>query len=481
MIASRVNETVKRPKVENDAKAIRGRYGESGYIYVTVRVVRVFSETPGLVRITFEIDEGEQFRVGHVRVRGNTRTKDKVVRRALSLFPPADLWDLTEAKEAERRLVDTRMFSSARIYPTGSQPGVRDAVIDVVESEKAGDFLVGVGVTSDSGVVGNIVLELKNFDLFDWPRSAAEFFKFRSFVGAGQTLRLELQPGTEVTRARIDFVEPYLFDKPIRYDHSIFLFERERDGYTEQRVGTTVSFGKRFEHGLLRFWSSELSFKLEDVDVKDVDLFAARDIKDVKGSSTLTSVKGTLVRDRTDNRFLPTTGDRFRVAYEQYGALGGDYAFGELTSGYSRFFTLHTDLRERKHVLEMRAEAGSILGEAPVFERFYAGGNGSIRGFDYRGIGPREGLDNNNVGGDYLILLGTEYSFPMIGENLRGLLFLDSGTAGGGRFRAGLGVGIRFTLDILGPVPFEFDLAAPVSSDDEDDTQVFSFMVGKIF
>ena len=481
LIASRAGETVKRRQVDVDARLIRSRYWELGYIYATVQPIRVFSETPGFVRITMEIEEGEQYRVGRVVVRGNARTKDKVVRRALNLYPPDDLFDLNEAKEAERRLLDTRIFSSARVLPVGNEPEVRDVVIDVEEAEKSGDFLFGAGVTSNSGLVGTVVLDLKNFDLFDWPRSWGELFRFRSFFGAGQHLRLELQPGTDVSRFRVDFTEPYLFDRPIRFDTSLFLFERGRDGYDEERVGGTVSIGKRFERGWLRGWSGELALRVENVTVGDVDLFAAREIRDDEGSSFLTSLKMTMVSDRTDNRFLPTTGDRFRISYEQFGLLGGEHTFGKLTAGYRWYKTLRTDLLERKTVLMLSAEGGAIIGDAPIFERFYAGGTGSIRGFEFRGVGERNGIDDNNIGGDYLILVGAEYGFPLYGDNIRGHVFVDSGTAGSGTLRAALGVGVRLTLDVFGPLPLELNLAVPASSDSDDDEQIFSFVVGRLF
>ena len=481
LLTSRVGETVKRPQVDEDVKAVQERYGSLGYIDARVRAVRVFSDKPGLVRITIEITEGEQFRVGRVAVRGNARTKDKVVRRALNLYPPDDLFNLTEAKEAEKRLTDTRIFSSARVLPVGDAPGVRDAVIDVVEAEKAGDFLFGVGVTSNSGLVGSIVLDLQNFDLFDRPRSWAEFFKLRSFFGGGQRLRIELQPGTDVSRFRIDFTEPYLFDKPLRFDASIYLFERGRDGYQEGRIGHSTSLGKRFERGRLQGWTGEIAFRSEIITVDDVDLFASSEIRDDKGNNLLTGVKASLVRDRTDNRFVPTKGDRLRLSYEQIGLLGGDHNFGKFTTGYNWYKTLAVDRRERKKVLQLRAEGGAIVGDAPVFERFYAGGTGSIRGFEFRGIGERDGLDDNNVGGDYLLLMGAEYSYPLYGDNLRGHVFLDTGTAGAGAYRAAVGTGVRLTINLFGPLPLEFNVAFPLASGDGDDEQVFSFLVGSIF
>ncbi len=481
MTKSRVGEIVKRPQVDADVKAIQDRYGELGYIYARVRSTRVFSDAPGLVRLTIDIEEGEQFRVGRVAVRGNARTRDKVVRRALNLFPPDDLFNLTEAREAEKRLVETRIFSSARVLPVGDQPGVRDAVIDVVEAEKAGDFLFGLGVTSNSGLVGSVVLDLQNFDIFDTPRSWSEFFKLRSFYGGGQRMRIELQPGSQVNRFRIDFTEPYLFDKPIRYDTSLFLFERGRDGYHENRLGTTSSLGKRFESGPMQGWSGEIAFRSELVEIDNIDIFSAHEIREDKGSNLINGVKGTLVRDRTDNRFVPSAGDRLRISYEQVGLLGGDHQFGRLGLGYNWYKTLSVDRQERKRVLSLRGEGGIIIGDAPVFERFYAGGIGSVRGFAYRGIGERSGLDDNNIGGDYLLLAGAEYSYPLYGENLRGHVFLETGTAGSGAYRAAVGTGVRFTINVFGPLPLEFNLAMPVAKGDGDDEQIFSFTIGSLF
>ncbi len=480
-IASRVSDTVKRPKIESDARLIRDKYGAIGHIHATVRVMRVFSDDPGLVRLTFHIEEGEQFRVGRIAVRGNTRTKDKVIRRALDLYPPDDLLDLTAARHAEKQLMQTRIFSSARVYPVGDQPGVRDVVMDIQETERLGDFIFGVGVTSNSGLVGTVTLDLRNFDLYDPPTSWEELYKFRSFFGAGQRMRLELQPGTAVSRFRLDFTEPYFLDKPIRFDYSAYLFSRGRDGYNEGRVGTTVSFGKRFERGRWRGWSSELALRVEDVRVDNLRVFTARQIREDEGSNLITSLKSSMVRDRTDNRYRPSSGDRLRISYEQFGVLGGEHTFVKLNASYRWYQTLRTDARDRKHVLQLRSEGGVVLGDAPVFERYYAGGTGSIRGFEFRGVGQREGIDDNNIGGDFLVLLGAEYSYPLYGDNVRGHVFVDSGTVDSEVYRVSIGFGVRLTLNIFGPIPLEFNIAAPVLSDTDDKEQVFSFVVGGLF
>lgn len=478
MITTAPDEVVKRKVVADDAHAIQDHYGELGYIYAVVRPVRVFSNEPKLVRVTFEIQEGEQYHVGRVVVRGNARTRDKVVRRALNLYPPDDLFNLTEARAAENRLRDTRIFSSARVYPVGDAPGVRDVVMDVEESAKAGDFLFGFGVTSNSGLVGSVVLDLANFDITDTPRSWKELVKMRSFFGGGQRFRLEAQPGTNLQRYRIDFTEPYFTDRPIRFDTSLYLFERSRDAWREGRRGMTASWGKRFSRGLFAGWSGEISFRLESVNIDGLDPLTASEITTDKGANLLAGVKGSLVRDRTDNRYVPSTGDRLRVSYEQ---VGGDHTFGKFVASYNWYTTLWTDALNRKGVLRFRGEGGAIVGEPPVFERFYAGGTGSVRGFDFRGIGEYEGLRHDNVGGDTLMLLSAEYSYPLFGENVRGHVFMDSGTAGSGAYRVAVGTGIRLTINLIGPLPLEFNIAAPITSEEDDDKQVFSFLIGSLF
>jgi outer membrane protein insertion porin family len=165
--------------------------------------------------------------------------------------------------------------------------------------------------------------------------------------------------------------------------------------------------------------------------------------------------------------------------------MGGDYSFSKFTGDYTRHFTITTDDEGRSSVLSLHANAGQAFGDTPVFERFYAGGIGSFRGFDFRGISPRQGLRHNRVGGDFMLLTGGEYSFPLVAKAVRGVAFLDMGTVerdfGISSWRAAVGVGVRLTLDIFGTVPMEFDVAFPVAKEDEDNERIFSFFIGLPF
>ncbi len=486
MMKTQPEGVIKQADLDADVEAVQTAYGEQGHIYSIVQAGRVFSTTPGYVIITIGISEGERVEVGRIVVRGNENTQDKVVRRALDLFP-GDTFNLSLARAAEDRLRATRIFDRVSVTPVGSGPGVRDILLFVNETESTNDLVFGMGVTSNSGLVGSILLDIKNFDIFDTPRTFSELIKFRAFRGAGQRLRLELQPGTELNRFRIDFTEPYLFDKPLRFDLSLYLFSRAREGYDEQRTGSSVSLGKRLIDGLgprswFKDWYGELSFRAENVDVDNADIFTDKSIREVRGSTVLTSVRGTLVRDRTDNRFLPTRGDRWTMSYEQF---LGDFNFGKLRANYARHLTLSTDRQGRNSVLSLRTSAGIILGDSPVFENFYAGGLGSIRGFGFRGVGPRGGISDDPIGGEFLLTASAEYSFPLAGELLRGVVFTDMGTVEEKleltSWRVSVGFGVRLTIELFGPVPIEIDIAAPLIRDADDEERIFSFFIGGTF
>lgn len=471
-------------KVEADVKAARDAYWAGGYVDAEVRSEWVYAQEPGLVDLTLNVVEGGQYRMGRVIVRGNERTQDKVVRRELNFFPD-DLYDRTATEKAVSRLRETRLFSDAKITPVGEEPAVRDALVEVTEMDTT-QLLFGVGVTSNSGLVGNVSIENRNFDIFDWPRDFNEFFKGRSFRGAGQSLRLNLEPGTEVNRFRIDFREPYLLDQPVGYNLGAYFFERDYDEYDLQRVGITTGIDHRFREGLLRDWAVGAAFKVEGVELDDTNIFTAEEIRVDRGDHLLTSIRGSLVRNTADSLFLPTRGNRLTLAWEQFGALGGDYTFSKASADFSQFFTLYTDTLDRKHVLALTGTAGRIFGDSAVFERYYGGGIGSIRGFDFRGVSPRGGFnDRDRVGGEFQLLANAEYSFPLIGKTLRGVAFLDMGTVERDveitTWRASLGLGARLYINFFGPVPLTFDFAWPMSSDDDDDTRVFSFALGTTF
>jgi len=467
-------------KAEYDRDEIVKAYREAGFINVDVESIRQFTANNKIIA-HFDIKEGERFRIGQVNISGNTVTQDKVVRRVLDEkeFKPGEWYNAHIAQgngegELEKDIKANVYTETATITPVGEKPGQKDAEVRVTEG-KTGSILFGAGVSSNDGLIGQVIYEQRNFDIKKWPKDWRKFFSEDAFKGAGQRLRIVAEPGTRVSRYSISWTEPYLKDKPVSMTLAGSTWERERESYDEQREKGYLGFTHRLKEGRYR----TLAFRFENVAVKNVEDDAPKEVRDVKGNNLLGGIKIGFGRDTTDNRFAPTKGKNYELSYEQ---VAGDFTFGIIDGTYRWYKTLHEDLARRKTVLETKVRAATIVGDAPVFEKFYAGGIGSIRGFEYRGVSPRSGPDDDPVGSRWLVTASGEISVPLTREALSGLFFVDTGMIETGGIRAAAGIGIQIMLpQWFGPVPMRFELAAPFLKSDDDDTQVFSFSAGALF
>ena len=462
--------------MRRDEAALRDTYGEAGYIQSTVIGSKLYKNTPGLVDVVFTIGEGNQFTVGTITIRGNTKTQGRIIRRDMRVFP-TQLFNIVALRESRLRLMETGLFQKVSLTPVGDDPKVRNLLVEIIEGNTA-QFLIGAGVSTNSGLLGNISFTQRNFNILSWPTAWKEFFKGESMKGAGQTLRIVAEPGTKLMRFYVEWFEPRLFDKPYSVGSKVFIFTRGRESYDEQRYGGVVSLGRRFKNR----WYGEVATRVEGVDISGIDSTAPKEVTSDSGTHLLLGVKGTLVRDRTDSRWMPSKGDRIRISTEQ---MIGDYNFNRAGGDYRIYHTLHLDALDRKHILATRLSVGAIAGDAPVFEKYYGGGIGSVRGFEYRGISPRGSGTSDPIGGDLMVFAGTEYTFPIAGKYLRGAAFLDTGTVADGyslgAYRASVGVGVRWIIPMMGPVPLALDFAFPISKSGDDDTQMLSFSLGWTF
>ncbi len=468
---------------------LQDTYGEMGFIDARIEGDHVFTDTPGMVSLVFVIVEGRQFRLGRIDIRGNTVTQSRVIRRDLTLYP-GGVFNTVAQEESRRRLVETGLFQEVRITPMAPRDSERDVLVEVGEARTA-QFLIGAGITTNSGVLGTLSFSERNFDILAWPTSRDDWMSGRAFRGAGQKFKLVAEPGTELMRFHVDWTEPYLFDKPYRLSTRAFLFTRGRESYDETRYGGVVSLGHRFKNR----WYGEVAARIEGVDITDLYSDAPPEVIAVSGTNVLYGIKGSLVRDRTDSRWRPSSGDRFNLSYEQ---VVGDFEFGKAIGEYRIYRTIHVDALDRKHIIAGRFTVGNIFGDAPVFERFYGGGMGSVRGFEYRGISPRSAGTDEEIGGDFMVFAGGEYSFPLIGSQegseVRGVLFVDSGTVEDQfeitTYRVSAGAGIRWIIrpggvsaaqSPMGIFPISLNVAAPLVKDDQDEEQIFNFSVGWMF
>jgi len=257
---------------------------------------------------------------------------------------------------------------------------------------------------------------------------------------------------------------------------------RGRESYDEGRTKGYIGLEKRYRNK----WRRSVSFRVEDVDVGSLDFDAPQEIIDDKGSNLIAGIRLGVGKDARDDRFDPTKGYRFVAGIEQ---AAMDHTFTVVTSTLTQYRTIYVDLADRKTVLATKLHGGAIAGNAPAFEKFYAGGSASIRGFDYRGISTR-GLQTgvasperkDPIGSDWIILANAEIIMPLVTESLSALFFIDSGAIDTGGYRAAIGAGIEIKIPHwFGPIPMRFELATPIFKDSQDETQTFSFTVGGFF
>ncbi len=474
--------------LQRDVREIVRAYSPFGYIYqpqsdnpeyLKVDSKTVFRREPGKIELVYEISEGKPFKLGRVLVKGNYKTQDKVALREMRVAP-GQLYNSAELADAADRLRITGHFTAVSITPIGDQPDVRDVLIEVTEGRTA-TFNIGAGVNSNGGVGGNLTFEQRNFDIGNWPNNWRDVFSDRAFTGAGQTFRATFEPGTQQTNASIRFVEPYIFDQPYSLSTDLYLRNRFREVYDDRRIGGKVGLGKRFNYT----WSGQVYVRAEDISIKHIDTPLADRAPEIiagEGHSTLTSVGAVLRRNTLPPGFFPYRGTDTKFEWESLGLVGGDVNFQRLTLSFDAYKSIHEDLLDRKTILGFHLDTGYDIGDAPFFERFYGGGIGSVRGFAFRGISPRGGKANDQVGGDFNLAGSLELGFPLIGDSLRGVIFSDAGTVERtykvGTIRSSIGVGVRLTLPFFGQAPLALDFAFPINKNDLDDTQIISFSFG---
>lgn len=497
-LEAREGDVYLKAKADRDVRVIEQRYREIGYVDALVRQSVKFTPQveENLVNLSIEVHEGRQFRIGRIDVTGNETTKDKVARRVLDEynFTPGELYDAKRApKEGGGRLEKyvqraggAQQVMIRPVAPEDGDPNRKDVRVDMEEG-MTGMIRPGVGFSSDNGVLGQLIYQQQNFDITDTPEDFGEWLMpWKPFRGAGERFSVRLEPGTKYSQYSANFVDPYWRDEPITFNTLGQSWKRYRESYDEKRLKGGFGFERRVDEQ----WRRSIGFRAEEVGVGDLDYDAPQEIRDVKGDNQLYGVRFGLGFSGVDDVYDPGEGRNVGAFYEQ---VTGDDAFGILEGSYTHYFTLHEDVLGRRTILSGKLLAGTMVGDAPPFEKYYAGGTSryGIRGFEYRGVSTR-GLQTNvdpayaerkdPVGSDWVFLAGAEVTIPLVGENFGLLLFTDSGTVDTGSYRLSIGTGIEIKVpQVFGNMPIRFEIAAPLLKDDEDETQIFSFSGGGMF
>jgi outer membrane protein insertion porin family len=355
-------------------------------------------------------------------------------------------------------------------------------IVTQVEEAPTGRLMFGIGATSYGGLSGNFILHESNFDLLAVPRSWRELTSGQAFRGGGQDFRIELSPGTEINRALMSYRHPYLFDLPggnaIGFGVSGYTFARFYPGqFNENRGGGRFSIGTQL--GTSAY--VDVAARVEDVRIYGFNYPAPAPFLAAEGHTFLSTLRPSFRIDNRNDPFAPNKGQYLEFAFEQG---WGDFTFPKFTTEGRKYWT--TGSRPDgtgKRILTLRGFFGITGRDTPVYETFYAGDFRSMRGFSYRGVGPRE--LGYNVGGIFTTIGSLEYQFPWTAnDKLQQVVFTDFGTVEPDysytTFRCAIGTGLRIYLpqQMFGPLPLAFDFAYPIVKGPDDHTRLFTFFIG---
>jgi outer membrane protein insertion porin family len=475
--------------LNKDTLAIEDFYGSKGYIDVvrgpTLRATYIPNVETGTMDLEFQIQEGQKSYVEKIDIRGNEKTKDKVIRRELAISP-GEVFDMVRVKISQQRLEGLDFFSKVDARSEATDPpiaGRKDLIVNV-EEQNTGNFLLGVGFNSVESLVGYVEVSQGNADLFHPP----------TFTGAGQKLRLFVQLGTERQDYELSFVEPWFLDRKLAlgidlYRHQLN-FESPNNIYDETRTGMRLSLTRAL-------WSDfiigSISYTLEDVGISLNSGFhnelsgdylppilpnVPQAILAQTGDHLYNRFGAMLAYDTRNSTKLPNHGQRTEFDPE---ISVGDTTYYKLEVKTAWYFPgLFTG-----HVLEAVGRAGvadSVSGgDVPFYDRYYLGGLYSLRGFKFRNIASRDPtygphgtgtnptMPNEPIGGDTFWFGSLEYTLPIFekdnGPGVRFAMFYDVGavyqnaySVSGDNFDDDWGLGLHINIPKLGPLRLEYGI-----------------------
>ncbi len=467
--------------IEAGSESIRAYYGNRGYVRTLVRPAFDADAEEGVVDVTYEITEGSIGFIDKVNIGGNERTMDKVIRRELVIYP-GEKYNRSRVQTSENRLRNLNYFEIVTINPEPTEESAKYDLDIQVKEKPTGQFSAGVGFSSVDSLVGYVELSQGNFNYKTWPP-----------IGAGQKFKIRAQLGTERNDLDISFVEPWFLDRQLSL--GLDLYHREAryfsDSYDQRTDGARVSLGKP----LSRFTRGTLSYSAELFDVFDVSASASQAIKDEEGNRTKSGIDYTWSFDSRDRFFNPTRGNKTSVSpYFAGGPLAGetDIFGGRVRSTHywpligDMVFNLRGQMEAVEAFGESKENASTYGDGVPIFDRLFLGGSYTLRGFEYRDVGPVDPLTDDPVGGNSSAYATAELTFP-IWNKIRGATFYDWGFVNvdswdfdTSAYNDNWGIGLR--LDLPG-FPLHLDYAWPITYDDryQDGDGRFNFLIGHTF
>jgi outer membrane protein insertion porin family len=477
-------DTFRSDDFRQATQQLTDRYADVGYAFAEVEPRTRVDPESRTVAIEFQVHKGDPVHVGRIEVRGNTKTRDRIVRREMRLNE-GDLYSSSALRKSRKKIEALGFFEKVNLT-THRRPGTNLVDIDIEVEEKAtGSFSIGVGYSSQDSILfmGSV--------------------NQRNFLGLGYQLAANVNFGSSKESYSLTFNNPRVFDTLWYAGIDLYKTTNEYTDYDKDALGGALKLGTALgEH-----WRTRWIYRLEEADVKNVDYDASLVILDQEGRSTTSSITPVLTYDSRDNPWEPSSGMEAELSVEWAGGiLQGDNDYFKYILDVSKYFPLWW-----KHVFMIHGNIGFLQAlhgdNFPLYERFVLGGINTLRGFDNRSIGPKAPRYQRNpdtgdivydsdgnpivvgedvIGGDKQILFNLEYIFPISQEiKLKGVVFFDAGNAwdfGQAYFdtalRRSVGAGVRW-FSPMGPLRLEWGYVLD-RKDDEEQAQ-WEFSVGGFF
>ena len=457
-------EVFSRAKLRSGVGDITDIYADEGYAYANVAPLTRTDDETRTIDVMLDIEQGPQVSVERINITGNTKTRDKVIRREMKLIE-GDLFSATSLKRSKARINNLGYFEAVDVT---TSPGSDESQMNIdvnVKERPTGTFSVGAGYSSVDGFVAQGSITQENF------------------LGRGWRLNLAGSIGGESSTYQLGLTDPYFLDTRWTLGFEVYQTTREWDDFSRDATGFAVKAG----HPVGEYSRILGTYRLEFKDIYDVSPFASTYIQDQEGETTVSSFTTTYTYNTTDNRLDPSAGTDLEANWKLAG-LGGDEHFSKYILDVRHFWPWKWNTS-----FMVRGQIGFVHEwgneDVPIDENFFLGGIYTMRGFDSREVGPRD-ENGEFIGGDTEAFVNLEFIFPLYPDlKIKGVTFFDVGNAWGGDYfgedddvfgswRYSTGAGIRW-LSPLGPMRFEYGINLD-ARDYESDSK-FDFMIGRFF
>ena len=462
-------------KVSDDVTMIRRYYGAKGYadadVHPDINEAGVDADGMHLVDIRYDVTEGDQFKVGRINVRGNTKTRQHVILRELPLKPGENL-NSVDLETAKKRLANLNYFDQVEVSQgLSTTDGYRDINVNVHE-KMTGSLTLGVAFSTVENVYLYTTVTQSNFDI-------RGFVNGGTFVGGGQRLTVSGKLGTEYSSASVYLLEPWFLDRKLALSNEVFFSNSSymSDYYEQENYGYAVSLRK----ALSDLTSVKFEYRIEEFGIDALGnaplYFAAQ-----HGDYTRSHFRLSCEYDSRDSMVTPRSGGSMEghVGYSGPGSTVKTYSVG--MSGSYFYNSFWDSIFSVNFALET-VDTVKNNEMVPIFERCYLGGPANLRGFRYRDVGmvDEKLAGDETMGGNTSAFVQLELTLPVV-ESVRFAMFVDAGFVHEDSFdfrpnqwAADYGIGLRINLP-MGPLAVDYAIPFKTANCADDDGQ-FQFYV----